>query len=987
MLVPTFLTQLLNGYTPRRVAILSFCALVLGLVTAKGYAAWRYQTELARAGSEMAERRFSSARDRLARLSLRWPGRDEVEYPLGTCEAELGHFNEALEAWGRVPVSSPISDRATLDRARVALAHGRLAVAEESLKPLLDRPGKVGEQANKLTDQVDLFTGRLSAIGRRIELRWRTSPDQSSLLRMHWMLDTQPFAVQAVRENLDRMGRESPEDDRVWLGRADLALRTGRLDEADSWLQKCEARRPGDLDVLKARLDWSLNADRLEEASRVAANLPAEKFSLGDLATLTARVAAVRGDADAERLALEQRVEIEPGDAAAWGRLADLASRAGLSELQAKAKRRKIEIDEAVDRYRRLIGVISGPKVKDPGALALAAEALGRRFEARAWWSLRAREAPGDREARAALDRLDHNLQAPENGRTLAEVVPLLAGLAGKSIKSVAAEPVLVVPTFRDDAEASGLRFVYDNDQTSLRRLPETMGGGIGLIDFDGDGLLDVYAVQGGHFPTKPPSPEAGDRLFRNRGDGTFEDVTARSGIAAFPQNFGNGVSVGDYDNDGRPDLFVTRWRSYALYHNKGDGTFEDATQDAGLAGGRDWPTSSAFADLDNDGDLDLYVAHYLDWDPERSLPCPDTDRPGRNLYCVPRAFDARPDHLFRNDGGTFVDVSREAGITAADTNGRGLGVLIADLDDDGLMDIFVANDMTANFLFRNQGGLKFEEVGEAAGVGSNSEGGYQAGMGIACGDLDGDGKPELAVTNFYGESTSLFKNLGQGLFADRTAAFGLSASSRYVLGFGAAFFDANNDGRPDLTTANGHVNDFRPATPYAMPAQLFLGSGGGRLTECSDRAGACWAVPRVGRGLAVGDLDNDGLLDVIILAQDGPLAFLHNRGPAGHFVTLTLEGDKSNRDGVGAWVRVTSAGRTQVAQRVGGGSFLSASDGRLHFGLGDGFVAPTPSIEVRWPSGQVDHHEALRADLAYRLIEGEPKARIIGKGAFAPTR
>ncbi len=289
---------------------------------------------------------------------------------------------------------------------------------------------------------------------------------------------------------------------------------------------------------------------------------------------------------------------------------------------------------------------------------------------------------------------------------------------------------------------------------------------------------------------------------------------------------FGHGVAVGDIDNDGHADLFVTRWRSYALYHNKGDGTFEDFTREAGLGGDRDWPTSAALADLDGDGDLDLYVCHYFKWNEKENRSCVDPSDPA--IYrCLPLDFEALPDHLFRNDGGRFVDVTREAGIV--DINGRGLGVLAADLDDDGRIDLFVANDMTANYLFRNLGGFRFEEIAQTAGVAASASGSYQAGMGVACGDLDGDGRLDLAVTNFYNESTTFFQNLGAGFFTDQTAAIGLAAPSRYVLGFGISFVDANNDGSLDLITANGHVHDGRPQYPWKMPVQLYLGDGRGK--------------------------------------------------------------------------------------------------------------------------------------------------------------
>ncbi len=314
------------------------------------------------------------------------------------------------------------------------------------------------------------------------------------------------------------------------------------------------------------------------------------------------------------------------------------------------------------------------------------------------------------------------------------------------------------------------------------------------------------------------PDPQAGDRLFHNRGDGTFEDVTDRSGIGRFPRGHGHGVTVGDVDGDGHPDVFVTRWRSYALYRNRGDGTFEDVTDAWGLGGRRDWPTSAALADLDGDGDLDLYVCHYAAWDLANPRICRDP-KTQAYLNCNPLLAEALPDHLFRNDGGRFVDVTAESGIV--DRNGRGLGVVAADLDADGRVDLFVANDSSANFLFRNLGGMRFEETAHAAGVAGNASGNYQAGMGAAAGDLDGDGLIDLAVTNFYGESTTYYRNLGGGVFVDATAASGLAVASRRLLGFGVAFLDANDDGRLDLASANGHVNDLRPNYPYLMPAQL----------------------------------------------------------------------------------------------------------------------------------------------------------------------
>ena len=618
---------------------------------------------------------------------------------------------------------------------------------------------------------------------------------------------------------------------------------------------------------------------------------------------------------------------------------------------------------------------------------ARLAERLGRWYEAQGWLRLAVERDPADRAAREALDRLAQAdfAAAPPPARPGSSLLDLVreSGDSGPIATETTAPPAHGPPPtdpppaveFRDDAGAAGLRFTYDNGESPQHQIPETIGGGVAVLDFDGDGWLDVYVVQGGTFPPRPDrSPsEVGDRLFRNRRDGTFQDATAAAGIDRAGRGYAFGVAAGDYDNDGRPDLFVTRFGSYVLLHNRGDGTFEDATERSGLGGPRDWPTSAAFADLDGDGDLDLYVCHYLAWDAEHPTICRDPQDARRLVSCLPLGFPAMSDHLFRNDGGRFVDVTEAAGIV--DRDGRGLGVVAADFDDDGRIDLFVANDMTANLFFRNLGGLRFEEIGHPAGVACNAEGGYQAGMGVACGDLDGDGRPDLAVTNFFGESTTHYRNLGHAMFADDTAAVGLKAPSRFLLGFGSSFLDANNDGCLDLATANGHIHDLRPKIPYAMPAQLYLGDSRGRLTDATDRSGPPWLVPRIGRGLARADLDNDGRIDLLLVSQNSPLAYFHNRTEhPGHSLTLRMEGTMSNRDAIGARVTIQAGGRRQTAWRVGGGSYASAEDPRLHFGLGP--MRMIDEIEVRWPSGRVDRFRDLPADTGYLIREAGPVQR-----------
>jgi hypothetical protein len=447
-----------------------------------------------------------------------------------------------------------------------------------------------------------------------------------------------------------------------------------------------------------------------------------------------------------------------------------------------------------------------------------------------------------------------------------------------------------------------------------------------------------------------------------------FEDVTEVAGLSALPGGYGQGVAAGDADNDGWQDLFITRYDSYMFLRNRGDGTFEDRTAEAGLAGPQDWPTSAAWGDIDHDGDLDLYVCHYLRW----SDPKADQSAPAGPLSTLqnPLRFAAVPDRLWRNDGGRFRDITAEAGIT--DPDGRGLGVVIADLDGDHQVDIYVANDMTANAFYHNLGGGRFEERGLLAGLAGNAEGGFQAGMGVALGDVNGDARPDLAVTNFYLEGATLYENLGEGAFADRSRAAGLFTATRALLGFGAVFFDGDGDGALDLATANGHIFPGQDGIPYEMPVAVMRGSGNGRFEEVTVASGPDLARLRVGRALVAADLDRDGGTDLVLVSLDQPLALLRNMGHNSqnrHGVWVELEGTASNRDGIGAELRAESAGRVLARVRFGGGSYQSSGDPRMHFGLGD--QTRIERLTVRWPSGREDVIENLRADRCYRIREG----------------
>jgi tetratricopeptide (TPR) repeat protein len=926
-----------------------------------------YGRELAKARAEMQSGRLIAARSRLDGLS-QWPlKRGEALVLRGDCELALGKPKEAIASWSTVPPRSAWWGEASVRIARALMTQGKLAEAEVKVAAALHEPGSHTAEARKRMIVLLKFEGRLREVRSLIEEGWQPGSSPVDVLRQLWELDDTIYPIDGVRDFLDRAGRLAPEEERVWLAKANLATRVGAFDEAQRWLDQCLTRRAEDPVVWRSRLDWAIAADRPELAARCLSHVPARAVTLTDRHTVRAWFAAKNGDRLNEREALEALANGDSRQASALERLAEIAAQTGETSLAAELRGRKIAFAKELEDYKALL--YAPDPLSKARELAGLAQALGRTFDARCWWTVIAEgNEPARREARRALARLDGEKRADLPSQTLADlladVLPKLGG------GSVALASALRIPTFTDDAQTAGLRFTFDNGKSPARQLPETMSGGLALLDYDGDGLIDVYAVQGGSFPPDAAPRANEDRLFRNQGHGVFLDVSAAARLTSMTGGYGHGVAVGDIDNDGDTDVFVTRFNSYALYRNRGDGTFEDITESAGLSGDRDWPTSAAFADLDNDGDLDLYVCHYLVWDPNLKDPCP-TEGATERFYCHPRLFKALPDHLFRNDNGKFVDVTESAGIV--DREGRGLGVLAADLDCDGLVDLFVANDTTENYYFHNLGGMKFEEIAGVAGVAANGSGTFQAGMGIALGDQNGDGLLDLAVTNFYAEGTTLFANLGKNMFFDHSMASGLLATSRSLLGFGVAFLDANNDGRLDLAAANGHVNDGRPRLPYAMPARLWLGAADAKLVDVSDRAGEPWKIARVGRGLATGDLDNDGRADVVILSQNEPLAYFHNMtSESARFVILRLEGMKSNRDAVGARIKITAGGKSQFAQRFGGGSYQSASDPRIHIGLGA--VARLESIEVIWPSGQVDRFFDLAADRGYLLREGEPQ-------------
>ncbi|QEH33793.1 FG-GAP repeat protein [Aquisphaera giovannonii] len=933
----------------------------------------------------------SGQTERSGRLLERWlllhPDDGEATLSLANLRLSAGRREGVEGLLAGVRESSPAWGPAQLRLGELAIERRRAADAEAIFRRLAARDPQAVAPRQRLIYLLSLQQRTAEARERLWELR-RILRDPRVLVDLVLQALVDPQDVRSLPPELEEYIRETPDDPFLRRAWGMALLYKGKPDEAIPHLRAAAEGLDND----------PLGRLALVECLIALGNRDVDETLLGDRPESPAdaaiwwinrgRLAEAAGKMDRAVESFQRASELLPDSREAHTRLANALERTGSRDRAEKERERvrligeRIRLVFAEHKALKRSGVPRDPALCERlGKLCVDA---GLSREGRAWLEEAISIDPLRESAHAALSSLSgvgdtppfllarpilKHLASSEHGRPLEDAAASTA--ARRHDRGTPREPISgpggMGPVFEDRAEDAGVVYRYDSGASDRLHIAEIMGGGVGLIDYDGDGYLDIYFVNGCSFPFDPSHPPSPNRLYRNLRDGHFRDVTAAAGVGG--SGFGMGCAVGDYDRDGRPDLFVTGLGRTILYRNRGDGTFEDVTRGAGVSSDR-WTTGAGFGDLDGDGDLDLVVLAYASVRLDEAPDCRDGS--GRRMHCAPNRFPPQADLLFRNNGdGTFTEASRGSGFE--ETTGRGLGLAIADFNDDGKLDIFVANDGSANFLYRNAGGLRFEEVGFVSGVATKGSGQTTANMGVVADDLDGDGRIDLFVTNLVNESSTLFKNLGHFLFVDATLAAGLEGPSRSRTGFGDAAFDADNDGLLDLFVANGDVDD-RPwaNNPMAQAPLFFRNRSSGRFEVT--RGGRSFPYLErqvVGRGVAAGDLDNDGRVDLVVVHRDVPASVLMNRTPGGHWLGVRLIEGRDGGPIVGARVACQASGKMSIRWETGGTGYLSAHDQRIWFGLGAHEHADR--LEVRWPSGKEQSWAGVAGDRIIDLKEGSP--------------
>ncbi len=939
---------------------------LLGLVAASAALIWegskrsgRIDGDLSAIREAIERKQYAEAQAALTRRLARLPEDGSAWLMLGGVLGVQGRDPEAEAAFDRVRLPEAAWVQARTLTAEILIRRRDARGAERVLREVADRVPSAVDARRRLAYLLALGMRNEEARAVLWEL-YKLSPDPRHLVTLVG-LSSRETDNRDAKPELGEFLRASPDDPLLRRARGLLLLKGGRPLEASADLEASARAIEDDPEGRIALAECRLAANDLAGAESTLGAEPGRKTWKARWWLIRGRLAEDGGKPEAAVAAYRKGLEVDGDDHSILYRLGQALVRRG----EAEAARPLLERAEAI-RVRWVTLVLELDRCvrggRDPDlfeGVARICHEVGLEAESRAWYEQVTQLDPTRLSAQGALSKpFDPPAVDPPHLK-LKSVATAAPKASGPATVAKGSEP-----RFEEVAARSGIDFRYDSGATPEMYLGDTMGGGVALIDFDEDGWLDVYLVNGCPMPFDPAHPPTPNRLYRNKRDGTFEDATGRAGVAG--SGYGMGATVADYDGDGHDDLFVTGIGRTILYRNRGDGTFQDVTERAGVRSGR-WSTASGFGDLDGDGDLDLMVVTYVEADPRA---CPEClDPTGRRIHCPPGHFPAQFDQLFRNNGdGTFADVSKEAGIEVP--MGLGLGLAVVDLDDDGKLDLFVANDAVPNHAFRNLGGWKFEEVGGTSGLAYDGDGKATASMGVVAEDLDGDRLVDIFHTNFINEPNTLHHNLGGGLFSDSTLASGLDAPSRPVTGFGTVAFDIENDGVLDLFVANGHVDD-SPLAGHPMPQlpHLYRARAPGQFDLAPRSTAPYFGRPTVGRGVAAGDLDNDGRVDLVVVHRDAPVALLRNATEGGHWLGLRLVGDRSGRTPVGARVTCRVGPTTAVRWLTSGTSYLASSEQAIRFGLGAARVVD--HLEVRWPSGLTQRWDDVPADRLLEVREG----------------
>jgi tetratricopeptide (TPR) repeat protein len=951
-----------------------------------GLAVWYLRGNSERTGRLLREARRAvtlgeyARGEELARRILAWSPRDGWALLIAAEAAiQQGHRDAALEYYLRIPDDGSEESISGLFGAGELLCHaGRLTAAEAKLRRALEHNSHYVHAHLRLAFLLGI-TGR----------RWESVPHYFELLRSrHVTADTLVMLGDRERvvndpELLASSRRAAPDDPLPRLGEARLALVTNRLPEAAELLESVMAALPEEAEAQVRMGSLLLDTGRAHDFLRWQSRLPTSAVDHPVAWIVFGRWFQERHDLRTAARCFWEAVVRDPDD-----RLANYRLGQTLVELEQAAQAQPFL--KRAELLQRLATVMDGLFHNNHDAVsmynaALLTESLGRIWEAWGWGVLARAEDPGLEWALQTVARLEPELRmdlpvtlpASNPARQIdLSSYPLPDWRAGRELSAQQA-PDERPPgqiRFANVAAEAGIEFVYFNSpdaSTPGARIIETTGGGVAAFDFDGDAWPDLYLTQGCRWPAREPSAAYRDRLFRNRGDSLADDVTDAAGLG--DTQFSQGISAGDYDNDGFPDLYLANLGCNRLYRNNGDGTFADVTAAAGISGDR-WTTSCLIADLNGDSWPDIYDVTYCSSDQLATLLCPLN---GTSRACSPRAFSSVPDQLYLNQGdGTFENVSAAAGIDVL--NGYGLGIVAADFERSGRLNVFVANDEVANFYFVNQtesrgGSPAFVEQALVAGLAFDADGLAHASMGVAAGDADGNRLVDLYITGFYNEPDALYLQQSGGLFIDATRQAGIRDPSFAPLGFGAQFLDADLDGRPDLVLTTGHVDDLRAiGQPYEMSPQLFRNIGGGRFIELkgSSSPGKFFDGKYLGRGLARLDWNRDGKEDFAVSHIGSPAALVVNRTEgAGHFLAIQLRGVKCDRDAIGTHIEVTAEGRTRISQLTAGDGYQATNERRLVIGLGN--ATRVDRLMIRWLSGTEQAFRDFSADVDVLLIEG----------------